>query len=309
MTCATDGSGRGTPWHVVAGGAAVVAVVLVAENLGAGVLNRLLLHLPGVDKVLHFAQSLAIFLAMYWLLGARPRVSRVLLAAGIALGAAAFDELQQSVAGGRHIEFADIGAGLTGIVFGAGVVGPGSRRGRAALMAAAVAGAVALTARSYERTHDYNAGLLAESEGRYDDATRAYLRAAESGVENPDVYNAAAWALVQFGTGDPGRAVALAERSLQMRPGDPDTLDTYGWALYRAGRAADAAPVLQRAYQAKPDIYCIHYHLAMVFLALGRRDDGVRHLREQLASHPRVYESSLASAELARLGVAAGGIE
>ena len=86
-----------------------------------------------------------------------------------------------------------------------------------------------------------------------------------------------------------------------MRPGDPDPLDTYGWALYRAGRASDAMRPLEAALVAKPDIYCIHYHLAMVYQAIGRSDDAFRHFHLQVERQPKTLEAAQAAEQLSRL--------
>ena len=53
----------------------------------------------------------------------------------------------------------------------------------------------------------------------------------------------------------------------------------------------------------------MHYHLAMTYLALGRREDGIRHLRLQLETNPRTDEARLAARELERLGAATDGAE
>jgi hypothetical protein len=63
---------------------------------------------------------------------------------------------------------------------------------------AGVIAATAITHHSYLRTRDYNRGLLAENQGRPEDALRHYLAGVESGVDHPDVYNAAAWMLTEL---------------------------------------------------------------------------------------------------------------
>jgi len=273
-------------------------------------LNELLLHLPGIDKVLHFGQSLTVFTLLYWVLG-RTRMSgstRVVVAAAGALGAAIFDEIQQQWQGDRNVELADIGAGLAGIMAGVAMLSRLARpRMALAFGLAGLALAGGLTYHSCLETKDYNRGLLAERAGRRDEAREHYLRAVAAGVDNPEVYNAAAWAIAESEDGDPVQAVGLAKRSLQMRPGNADTLDTYGWSLYRAGRAADALRPLEQAYAAKPDIYCIHYHLGMTYLALGRLDEGRRHLQLQIERMPRTREATLAARQLGRLAEHFGG--
>jgi tetratricopeptide (TPR) repeat protein len=283
--------------------------VLALENLGAGPLDHLLLHLPGVDKVLHFGQSAVIFFVL-WLLLTRTALSSrpaLLMAAAGTLAAAVFDEIQQGWVGGRNVELADVGAAAAGTIVGLGLLGLRQRPRLAAL--AIVAGLIAgagVTYASYWQTRDYNRGLIAEREGRLDDALRHYQTAVESGVRHPEVYNALAWRLTESDQGDPRAAVSFAERSLAMRPGNADTLDTYGWALYRAGRVPDAVRPLEQALEANPSIYCIHYHLAMVYLDLGRRDDGRRHLQQQIELMPRTNEARLAADLLARLDAPKG---
>jgi tetratricopeptide (TPR) repeat protein len=303
------GSGRAV-WAIV--GACMVAALMLAvvQDFGARTLNQLLLHAPGVDKPLHFVQSLALFMVFRVVLVRAAVRAAVPAAAAMALAAACLDELQQQFAGGRSIEVADIGAGLAGIGFGWGLlVRPALPARATAAMAGALLLCGALTYSSYQRTHDYNRGLLAERAGRMDDAARAYLQAIQNGVRHPEVFNAAAWALTESGAGDLQQAVEFAERSLAMRPGHPDTLDTYGWALVRAGRPRDAVGALEAALTAKPDIYCIHYHLAMAYLGLGRQDDAVRHFRLQVEQNPETAEAMRAAAELSRLGHPSRGAE
>ena len=286
----------------------MILLVLVAEDLGANALNELLLRLPGVDKVLHVVQSFVFFWALYSLAGLTRLVgsTRLVVAAGGTLAAAVFDEFQQQWTAGRSVESADIVAGICGIVLGLAVVSV-ARRPRAALTAA-LCGVVMgsyVTYGSHLRTRDYNRGVLAARAGRADDARAHFLRATESASDNPEVFNAAAWSIAEFGSGDAALAVSLAQRSLALRPANPDTLDTYGWALYRAGRAIDALPQLEAAFAAKPEIFCIHYHLGMVYLDLGRPDDAKRHLRLQVAML-RTSEAAAAADVLARMDAALG---
>ena len=296
-----------SPWAVVALGMATMVVVLFAEDLGADALNELLLHLPGVDKGLHAAQSFVFFWALHALLGLTPLTgsARVIVAAGGTLSAAVFDEVQQRWMAGRTVEGADIVAGISGIALGCALLSTALRpRVATAVALCGVVMGSYVTYVSHLRTRDYNRGLLAARGGRMDEARSHYLRATESADDNPEVFNAAAWSIAEFGEGDAALAVSLAQRSLDLRPDNPDALDTYGWALYRAGRAADAVPPLEAALAAKPDIYCIHYHLAMVYLDLGRRDDARRHLRFQVAQMPRTREAAASADVLARMDAA-----
>jgi tetratricopeptide (TPR) repeat protein len=294
---------RPGPWGTAGVGIGIVLMLLVAANVGAGPLNRLLLHLPGVDKVLHLVQSSAIFLALTVLLRRTSMTERSVraMAAGGAVAAAAFDEIQQGLVGGRSVEFADVAAAIAGIVLCIGLLELRARpRVAAIVVVTGLAAGSGITYTSYLRTRDYNRGLLAEREGRTGDAFRHYQAAVANGVKHPEVYNALAWTMTESGEGDPREAVAFAEQSLALRPGDANTLDTYGWALYRAGRVKEALGPLEQALTLKPSIYCIHYHLGAVYLKLGHKAAAKRHFEAQVQEAPRSKEATLAAALLAQ---------
>ncbi len=291
-------------WLGVATGIAAVILLVFAEDLGSGQLYSLTLHVPGIDKLLHFFQSFLVCCVLSLLLG-RTGVTpstRVMLAAGAALAAAGFDELQQTFRADRNIELADVGAGAAGVATAVAVL-VGASAPRVAVCAAllGIVTGGAIVQGSYRFARDYNRGVLAERDGRPAEALQHYLRGIDSGVANPQLLNAAAWLMLNMDNGDARRAVELSERALRLRPHDPDTLDTYGWALYRAGRSRDAVAPLEAAFAAKPDIYCIHYHLGMVYLSLDRRDDAVRHLEQQVERMPYTKEAELAAETLAGL--------
>ncbi len=285
--------------HLLTGGLAATMLIVI-EDAGAGLLNETLLHLPGADKLLHFAQSAAAFGVVFWWAGRRsPAGGRITLAAVVALTLATVDEMQQYWRADRHVDIGDLTAAVAGVLAAISVTSyRRPRRLRAAGVTLAVAICAGLTYRSYLDTKDYSYGVLAERAGRRDEAIQHYLRAAASGSTNPEVYNAAAWAIVDSGIGDPAEAVRLAERSLEMRPSHPDTLDTYGWALYRAGRVTDAVAPLEQALSEKPDIYCVHYHLGMAYLALGDTSRAVHQLGLQIELKPATREAAWAAAEL-----------
>lgn len=283
---------------------AIVAVMALAD-LGGGALAQLLLYLPGIDKVLHVGLGLGVFIAVYHV----SRGSGVSLAgsAAIAVASSALmavaDEWQQRFAGQRSVEAADVAASLSGTGLGvAYVLGAARPRLAFALAAGAMAAGGTLTCRSHLETRDYNRGLLAERAGRKSDALRHYRAAVQAGVRHPEVYNALAWMMLETGEGDPDEAAGYAARSLALRPDNADALDTYGWALVQAGNAAAAIAPLEQAFEAKPGIYCIHYHLGMAYVGAGRHADGLRHLHRQIDEMPTTKEARLAAEALVRFG-------
>jgi len=291
-------------WLVAGAATAGVLALGLLENLASAQLYSLTLHLPGIDKALHFAQSLAICSVVIAVLGriGLSAATCVVFGVAVSLIGAGFDELQQSLRSDRTVELADFAAAASGTVVGVSAHALVSRpRVAMATGLIGLAAGGAIVYQSYLRTHEYNRGVLAERAGRPMEALRHYLNAVESGTDRPEAFNAAAWMMAEHG-GDPERAAALAARSLEMRPGDADTLDTYGWCLYRAGRAAEALGPLRAALAAKPGIYCIHYHLGMAYLAVGDHAAAERHLRQQVLLMPATREAGLATAVLDTLG-------
>jgi Tfp pilus assembly protein PilF len=143
-------------------------------------------------------------------------------------------------------------------------------------------------ARQYEHDHDF---------GR---AREHYLRAVAAGVGGADVYNGLAWVSAESGTADPREALKYAEMAFALQPGNPDVLDTYGWALHHAGRPEEALPRLQEAFRMRPEMYCIHYHLGAVYESLGQIAPARDHYRRQLAL-AGTREARMAAQALARL--------
>jgi Tfp pilus assembly protein PilF len=286
---------------VAAGGAALVALVF-AQNLFGRELNAFFLKMPGIDKVLHFLEYVLVVVGVHALprrvisdAGTRVRVAVI---AGVLL--ASLDESVQLLVPTRSVEVLDLIANVAGVLLGWVLV----RRPRPSLAAAAAAVAFCAAGYATWTTHvklaDYSRALQYERQHDFVRAREHYRRALEAGMRTPSLFNELAWVEVESGVGDPRQAVEYARRALEMQPGNPDILDTYGWALHHAGRHADALDPLQQAYRKKPDIYCIHYHLGAVYLALARPAEASEHFRKQVAL-TGTREAALASQALSRM--------
>lgn len=283
----------------------LLALVVLVEAIGVvagGAVDDLLLYLPGVDKALHFAGFAAITVTAYAIMRVHaPGLRRGTAALAIGLLAlAAADELGQRLLSPRNLEMADFVANVCGVGFALALIGR-LRRPRVGTIGAVLALCVAayVTFESYTRQRHMNAGVRLSQAGDFAGARREYQRAFEAGVRTATLFNELGWVEIESGQGDARKAMAYAAQALAMRPADPDTLDTYGWALHHAGRSAEALPYLERAYAARPRMFCIHYHLGEVYAALGRGEDARRHFREQMASFPRTTEARRAERALA----------
>jgi tetratricopeptide (TPR) repeat protein len=289
----------------VRGGAAALVLLiggLLAANLFGRQLNQFFLAFPGIDKILHLGFHALLYpcLRAVAAVAVRRPSAQSALAFGAGLVVALADEIVQGFSPGRSVEVADIVADVAGLGLGwIATVRPAARIA-APVAAAAVLAAGLVTWHTHVRLRDYARGLRAEQARDFVAAHEHFLAAYRNGLHSADLFNGLAWSLVESGKGDPAEAVAWGRRAYDLRPDDPDILDTYGWTLVRAGRAGEAAPLLEQVYARRPDMYCIHYHLGMAYRALGREADAAAHFRQQ-AGLTGTHEAVLATRALAEL--------
>jgi len=263
----------------------VVLVVEAVSIVAGGLVDSILVYAPGIDKVLHVLAFLSIYLVCNSLTrNALPdlRVRSMVLCAGLFLLAAG-DELGQSLRPGRSLDWDDFAASLSGVALGAASRWrPVGVRVAVAMALAALAVAGSVTFDSFQTQRHINTGVLFSRAGDFSSARREYRQAYEAGIRSATLLNELGWVEIESGEGDPQVAVEFAAEALGLQPDNPDIHDTYGWALHHAGRSAEALPHLERAYAEKPDMFCIHYHLGQVFLALGRPEEARFHLLRQV---------------------------
>ena len=291
-------SRRGLPLAVLGG----LGVLLAVDLAWGRELSELFARVPGVDKVGHVALFAALFAGLRRLIaaaGVAPRLHTV-AAAATALAFGGVLELAQGVAATGSMEAADLVANASGVALGWVAVTRPPRPTAIGATAAAAAAAGIVTHATYVRLIDYSRGQRYLRQGDLVQARASLLRAAGVGVKRPALYNDLGWLEIESGVGDPRKAVDYAAVALEMQPENPDVLDTYGWALHHAGRSQAALAPLLDAYARKPRMYCIHYHLGTVYLALGREPEAITHFRSQLA-FDGTREARLARQALERL--------
>jgi VanZ family protein len=266
----------------------VLAVVLIeAVGLVFGeAVNAIATRVPGTDKILHFSGFALLSLTLTpvvqrWLPGlGSPGLIVSLVLALVAVG----DEAGQIFNPARSVDVGDLAAGWCGLA----VAGCWRWRRQRPVLAVAVgvtafAIAAGITMTSMARQRHLYAAVRFERVGDFAGARREYLAAISAGVRTAHVYNQLGWVEIESGVGDPAAAVRYSAQALAMRPNDPDVWDTHGWALHHVGRSAEALGYLERAYAAKPDIFCINYHLGEVLVKLGQIEKARFHYRKQLA--------------------------
>jgi Tfp pilus assembly protein PilF len=180
------------------------------------------------------------------------------------------------------MELGDFAADASGLAIGWVIIRKPGRVVGLAVAGAAIVVATTVTVQTHVRLRDYSRALRYERQQDFVQAREYYLRALNSGLRTATLYNGLGWVEIESGRGDPQKAVEYSRTALEMRPGDADFLDTYGWALVHAGQSGEALAPLQEAYQKKPSMYCIHFHLGMAYRALGRRAEAETHFRRQM---------------------------
>jgi len=103
---------------------------------------------------------------------------------------------------------------------------------------------------------------------------------------------------------DVERGITLIETAANRDPANPVYMDSLGWAYFRSGKLDEAELTIRRGllfeslFPDKRALATAHYHLAMVYEAMGRNEEAVSAIRNALEAEP--FDSKLRN-ELARL--------
>ena len=122
-------------------------------------------------------------------------------------------------------------------------------------------------------------GIAAEQRGDINRALDAYARARQLAPEDARGYNNGAWLLASQGKSlDEALSLARKANELVARDKDlttwmPAMIDTLAFVHYKRGELTQAEPLLRDATTRAPNVGTFHYHLALTYEALGRRDD------------------------------------
>lgn len=127
---------------------------------------------------------------------------------------------------------------------------------------------------------------------------RAGYRDAEAMGENVDMEYADFLADHEM---DLREALALARKAYERRPDHLHALETYAWALYKNGRAAEAVPYVERAMRLDTGDAMVHYRAGMIYAAAGRPEAAAGQFERALAANLHVESRAAADEARARL--------
>jgi len=265
-----------------------IGALLLGRVIGPQVL-LLNFEYPGFDKIVHVVASLFLVVVAYYVirfLGFPWSDKAVLMvSAGGALLIGVSEEMLQVFSSQRSIELEDLLSNLIGII--SGVIALTVRQRKVltnTIIAAVITGiTMIIVYDSYSSNLDYHKGLMSMRASDYEGAYSYFEQAIEGGQERSGLYNETAWVMLEFLGIDFERALGYTSKALEMNPGSPDIMDTHGWALHKTGRSEEAIGYLLNSYKAKPDGYCIQYHIGAVYFTLGNMNEAEVFLLRQLS--------------------------
>ncbi len=142
--------------------------------------------------------------------------------------------------------------------------------------------------------------MIAEHEGRYDEAARRYKRLLTVHPKDVVGLNNLAWILADK-LGHADEAVARAAEANRLQPDQWWLLDTWAWALGKAGDPDQALRRLSVALAERPDNPTLHYHRAVLLSARGDRVGAVVEAKRALEITSEFPEAKQTRTLLARL--------
>jgi Flp pilus assembly protein TadD len=135
-------------------------------------------------------------------------------------------------------------------------------------------------------------------------ALRALREAYRLQPDDPETINALGYTLADKGTTreEIDEAVVLTRRAAKMDVDNPALramiLDSFGWALFKRDDKEGARRVLRQAADLLGDNAEVHYHLGVVYGALGQTADAELELNRALQIQPKYPEAEKAKASL-----------
>ena len=117
--------------------------------------------------------------------------------------------------------------------------------------------------------------LLYEKTGEYDKAKAVYHQVLKNPTFDGTVANNLAYLMIEYPTQDSDldQAIVHARKALVYNPGNPEIIDTLGWAYYHKGDYNQAVPLLKISHKAFPEHPIINYHLGMALHGAGQLDE------------------------------------
>jgi uncharacterized protein (TIGR03790 family) len=128
---------------------------------------------------------------------------------------------------------------------------------------------------------------LYEQAGEHDKAVTRYRRVLELNPENPIALNNLAYALAVH-QNNPQEALPLAQKAYGIAKASPNICDTLGWVHHLLGDNEKARGVLEEALKGGRGSSEMHFHAAVVYDALGQKQQAAEALARALELDPEM---------------------
>lgn len=131
----------------------------------------------------------------------------------------------------------------------------------------------------------FSRGIAYERAKDWPKAEADFQKSLELRPDQPDVLNYLGYSWVDQGINlDQGKA--MIEKAVELRPRDGAIVDSLGWALYRMGDYVGAVKQLERAVELRPEDPTINDHLGDAYWQVGRVHEAMFQWRRALTLDP-----------------------
>jgi tetratricopeptide (TPR) repeat protein len=124
-------------------------------------------------------------------------------------------------------------------------------------------------------------GAVHYEQGNIAEAEKSYLAAIKIDPNDVRSLNNLAYLYVED-VDQPAKGVEYAKQAATLAPMDANVLDTYGWALAKAGQHRQAERQFLAALHIQPDLAALRYHLGWVYQQDNRTQDAQREYQRAL---------------------------
>ncbi len=136
-----------------------------------------------------------------------------------------------------------------------------------------------------DRPMEFRLGAILEEAGQIDSSLAVFNRMLAVDPDDAIALNFAGYMCIERGI-RMDEAMDRVRRALKLQPDNPAFLDSYGWGLYRTGKAAEALDPLSRAASIDPENPEILKHLGRVQAEAGHKDAAADTYRRALRLTP-----------------------
>ncbi len=145
----------------------------------------------------------------------------------------------------------------------------------------------------------YKRGMAYERIGEWKKAESDFNKALELQPNQPDVVNYLAYSWLVKGI-NIQKAEWMLKTAILNRPNDAHILDSYGWALFKAGKYNESVKYLDKATMIMPYDPTVNDHLGDVFWRTGRYLEAKYQWERALIFEPELEEEEKIRAKLER---------